>query len=229
MPRANGAARPKDVAAPADKREGQCASPDGQSAHRTPMSFARFSTALSRSADYPTNPTPASCTSCPAPPCSARTPWNARPASKTKTSASWLGRRRASRSVSTAGRPIRSHDPRQALRRRWRLSFGGPAAPPPRARNLMSIVTGAPDVASARSARSIGDRHGPPVGELGRRYADGDQDRAALTHRDAPPRREAGRRPRPRTPPERGSSGIQRGGVPRQPLGYTRGRLAPPH
>ena len=137
----------------------------------------------------------------------------------------------------TAGKPKclhgwsanRSHDPRQALRRRWRLSFGGPAAPPPRARNLMSIVTGAPDVASARSARSIGDRHGPPVGELGRRYADGDQDRAALTHRDAPPRREAGRRPRPRAPPERGSSGVQRGGVPRQPLGYTRGRLALPH
>ncbi len=52
-PRANGAARPKDVAAPADKQEGRCASPDGQSAHRPPVSFARFSTALSRSADYP--------------------------------------------------------------------------------------------------------------------------------------------------------------------------------
>ena len=53
MPRANGAARPEDVAAPADEREGQCASPDGQSAHRTPVSFARFSTALSRSVDNP--------------------------------------------------------------------------------------------------------------------------------------------------------------------------------
>ena len=50
-PRANGAARPKDVAAPADEREGLCASPDGQSAHRPPVSFARSSTALSRSAD----------------------------------------------------------------------------------------------------------------------------------------------------------------------------------
>ena len=52
-PRAYGAARPKDVAPPPDKREGRCASPEGQSAHRPPVSFARFSTALSRSSDYP--------------------------------------------------------------------------------------------------------------------------------------------------------------------------------
>ena len=49
-PRANGAARPKDVAAPAAEREGRCAPPDGQSAHRPPTSFPRFSTAPSRSA-----------------------------------------------------------------------------------------------------------------------------------------------------------------------------------
>ena len=47
-PRANGAARPRGVAVPADQREGRCASPEGRSAHRTPMSFARSGTALSR-------------------------------------------------------------------------------------------------------------------------------------------------------------------------------------
>ena len=51
--RAGMAAPAQDVAAPADKREGRCASPDGQSAHRPLTSFARSSTALSRRADYP--------------------------------------------------------------------------------------------------------------------------------------------------------------------------------
>ena len=51
--RAGMAAPAQDGAAPADKREVQCASPDGQSAHRLPVSFARFSTALSRSVDNP--------------------------------------------------------------------------------------------------------------------------------------------------------------------------------
>ena len=51
--RAGMAAPAQDGAAPADKRKVRCASPDGQSAHRLPVSFARFSTALSRSADYP--------------------------------------------------------------------------------------------------------------------------------------------------------------------------------
>ena len=36
-----------------------------------------------------------------------------------------------------------------------------------------------------------------------------------------------GAAPQPRTPPERGAFRVRRGGVPRQPLGYTRGRLAP--
>ena len=49
--RAGMAAPAQDVAAPADKREGRCASPDGQSAHRPLMSFARSGTTLSRSAD----------------------------------------------------------------------------------------------------------------------------------------------------------------------------------
>ncbi len=44
--RAGMAAPAQDVAAPADKREGRCASPDGQSTHRPVTSFARSSTAL---------------------------------------------------------------------------------------------------------------------------------------------------------------------------------------
>ncbi len=52
-PRANGATRPKDVATPADKRKWAAhGSADGQSVHRTPMSFAHSSTAPSRSAEY---------------------------------------------------------------------------------------------------------------------------------------------------------------------------------
>lgn len=46
-PRAHGAAGPKDIAVPADSREGRCASRDGTSAHRPPVSFARSSTAVS--------------------------------------------------------------------------------------------------------------------------------------------------------------------------------------
>ena len=49
-PRADGAPRPQDVAAPADEREDRCASPEARSAHRTPISFARSGTALSRGA-----------------------------------------------------------------------------------------------------------------------------------------------------------------------------------
>ena len=60
---------------------------------------------------------------------------------------------------------------------------------------------------------------GPPVGGLAPREANGDQDRAASSHRDAPSRGERGRRPRHR--PERGSVGDRRGGDPRQPRGYT--------
>jgi len=37
-----------------------------------------------------------------------------------------------------------------------------------------------------------------------------------LPHRDAPPRGDGGRRPRPRDPLERGASRVRRGGVPRQ-------------
>ena len=51
--RAGMAAPAQDGAAPADKREVRCASPNGQSAHRLPVSFARFSAALSRSVDNP--------------------------------------------------------------------------------------------------------------------------------------------------------------------------------
>ena len=42
------AARPQDVVLLADRRGPSCASPDGRSAHRHPMSFSRSSTALSR-------------------------------------------------------------------------------------------------------------------------------------------------------------------------------------
>jgi len=52
VPRATRAARAKDVAAAADKREERCASADGQSAHRPPLSFARSGTALSPGVAY---------------------------------------------------------------------------------------------------------------------------------------------------------------------------------
>ena len=68
---------------------------------------------------------------------------------------------------------------------------------------------------------------GPPVGGLAPREANGDQDRAASSHRDAPSRGERGRGPRPRHRPERGSVRDRRGGDPRQPRGYTGGKLAP--
>ena len=92
-PRANGPARPKHVAAPADGRERRCASPEAQSAHRTPMSFPRSGTAPSRGANCRPNPPPLNRTACPV-------------------AAAVLGRRRARRSVSTAGRgnrPPRFH------------------------------------------------------------------------------------------------------------------------
>ena len=54
-------------------------------------------------------------------------------------------------------------------------------------------------------------------------------EQSASSHRDGAATGEAGRRPRPRNPPERGSVGDRRGNVPSQPLGYTRGMLAPPH
>jgi len=48
--------------------------------------------------------------------------------------------------------------------------------------------------------------------------------RGASMSRGGPRRHgERGRRPRPRDPPERGSVGDRRAGVPRQPLGYTGG------
>ena len=70
---------------------------------------------------------------------------------------------------------------------------------------------------SADNGHAGGLRLGSPVGGLARREANGDQDRAASSHRDAPSRGERGRRPRPRNPPERGSVGVRRGGVPRLP------------
>ena len=85
-PRANGAVRPKDVPASADGREGRCASPDDRSAHRPPVSFPRSGTALTRRVAYRrkrlrrVTPHPA------LPPCTARTPWDARPAFKRKQS-----------------------------------------------------------------------------------------------------------------------------------------------
>ena len=79
-----------------------------------------------------------------------------------------------------------------------------------------------------RERHAGGLRLGPPVGGLVRREADGDQNRAASSQRAAPQRGEGGRRPRPRNPPERGAVRVRRGGVPRQPPGYTRGMLALP-
>ena len=51
--RAGMAAPAQDVAAPAVARRSRCALPRRRSAHRTPTSFARSSTALSGDADYP--------------------------------------------------------------------------------------------------------------------------------------------------------------------------------
>ena len=67
---------------------------------------------------------------------------------------------------------------------------------------------------------------GPPVGGLAPREANGDQDRAASKPSGRAVTGERGRRPRHR--PERGSVGDRRGGDPRQPRGYTGGRLSPP-
>ena len=180
-PRANGAGRPKDFAAPADKREGRCASPDGQSAHRPPVSFARFSTALGRSADYP--PTPLQRTASLVPvllPCSARTPWDARPASKTKHG--FVAR-------TTAGKPkllhgssaIRSDDPRQALRRRWRSSFNGLVEPVPCARNLMCIAIRFSDGSQCPERRSMADRGTPAAPALACQSANSTADTRAVT------------------------------------------------
>ena len=80
---------------------------------------------------------------------------------------------------------------------------------------------------SAESGTPAAFGLGPPVGGLAPREANGDQDRAASSHRDAPSRGERGRRPRPCHRPERGSVGDRRGGDPRQPRGYTEGRPLP--
>ncbi len=92
-------AQANDVGAPADTRRFPCASPKRRSAHRTPASFARSSTALSRSAGATVqSPPPASSTSCPMlPPCSAHT-WGCHAGLQAETAfPSRLGRRRASR------------------------------------------------------------------------------------------------------------------------------------
>ena len=72
----------EDVAVPADKREGRCASPERRSAHRPPVSFARFGTALSRGQATVQNPTRANCN--PLPGATAATRSAARSASNTE-------------------------------------------------------------------------------------------------------------------------------------------------
>ena len=64
------------------------------------------------------------------------------------------------------------------------LDLGRRGGPCPRARH------GPPQ--QRRQRHSGGRGLGPPDGGLGRLYADGDQDRAALTHGDASPREKRG-------------------------------------
>ena len=160
--------------------------------------------------------------------------WDARPASKTKQR--FVARMTAGKPKCLHGRSAnRPDDPRQALRRRWRSSFNGLAKPLLCARNPACIVNGAAyrwpaPGTPARSPPSERRPRSPPwpasSAKLGHRYADGNHDRAALTHRDALPRREVGRSPGARTPPKRGSSRVRRGAVPRQRRCMTAGRLA---
>ena len=106
-PRANGAARPQDVAATPDKREGPVRTAEAPKCASTPRVVCAFQYGSKWGFGLPSNPTPANRTSCPAPrPCSARTPWGYMDRLPRRNRASWLGRRRASRSVSTVGRPF---------------------------------------------------------------------------------------------------------------------------
>ena len=76
------------------------------------------------------------------------------------------------------------------MRETWRVR---PRARPRSPGRSMSACAPWPAAAAPTAALRRSQRLGPPDGGLGRRYADGDQDRAALTHGDASPRERPGR------------------------------------
>jgi len=145
VPRTNGAVRPKDVPASADGRKRRCASPDDRSAHRTPMSFARSGTALSRSAAYRQARLRRVARLPALPPLSPPALRGMPDLRSRRNSASPLEGWRGNRSVSAGWSANRPHDPRQALRHRWCSSFNGAAS---RFRGLRPLEPGqvrAPD------------------------------------------------------------------------------------
>ena len=106
-------------------------------------------------------------------------------------------------------------DPRH-LPRALALDLGGGDRPSPRARHRPADQgrerhAGAAFALARQSADSSGVRR--TATRIGRRLAIGLRRHGG----------KGGRRPRPRNPPERGAVGDRRGGVPRQPPGYTRG------
>ncbi len=151
-PRANGPVRPKDVPASADGRKRRCASLDDRSAHRTPMSFARSGTALSRSVACRQTrlrrvaPLPA------LPPLSRPDSVGRQTCLQDETA---LRRSKAGGGTEVsplAGRPTGPYNPRHALRLRWCSSFNGA---PSRFRGLRPLDPGqvcAPDGACGLQA-----------------------------------------------------------------------------
>ena len=103
-------------------------------------------------------------------------------------------------------------------------------------RSRSTSAAGTVQVRVRAIARRIGAESGTPAAfALARQSADSPGVRRTATRTGRRLaiglRRHGGKgggRPRPRNPPERGAVRVRRGGVPRQPLGYTQGMLALP-
>ena len=116
-PRSNGRRGRKTFPRQRFSGEGRCASPDGQSAHRPPRVVSALQYGSKSERSRPSNPTPRVAL----PPRAGHTLSDAQTCFQPRDSASWLERRRASRSVSTVGRPTASTIPQPVIRF-WRRS-----------------------------------------------------------------------------------------------------------